>query len=87
MTTRAGLRIILLAAALLLGAGVLGTKAEAQCAMCKAAVSGLADGEALIRRLNLGIFILLVPPVGIFCGAFGLAYRYRDAPGDENTEE
>jgi F0F1-type ATP synthase membrane subunit c/vacuolar-type H+-ATPase subunit K len=87
MTTKAGLRIILLAAALLLGSGVLGTKAEAQCAMCKAAVSGLADGEALIRRLNFGIFILLVPPVGFFCGAFGLAYRYRNAPEDETTEE
>jgi hypothetical protein len=87
MTTKARLRILLVVAVLVLGTGILGTKAEAQCAMCKAAVAGMADGEALIRRLNFGIFILLVPPVGIFCGAFGLAYRYRNAPGDENTEE
>jgi hypothetical protein len=55
--------------------------------MCKAAVSGLVDGEALIRRLNFGIFILLVPPVGMFCGAFALAYKYQNAPEDENIEE
>jgi hypothetical protein len=87
MTTKACLRILLIATALFLGGSVLGTKAEAQCAMCKAAVSGLVDGEALIRRLNFGIFILLVPPVGMFCGAFGLAYKYRNAPDDGNNEQ
>ena len=47
--------------------------ASAQCALCR---SGLEKaGEATARALNLGIIVLLVPPVAIFCAIFAVAYR------------
>lgn len=47
--------------------------AEAQCALCKTAVSG----AKMARSLNLGILVLLVPPVTIFCSIFVVAYKQR----------
>jgi heme/copper-type cytochrome/quinol oxidase subunit 2 len=61
------------------------SQAFGQCAMCKAAVEHAANGEALIRRLNLGILVMVVPPVAIFCSVFGIAYRYRNA--DDEVEQ
>lgn len=80
-------RLIIIAAFAIACIIVSSSPALAQCAMCKAAVEGATDGAALIRRLNLGIFILLVPPVGMFCGAFGLAYRYRHGKGEIDGDD
>lgn len=48
--------------------------ALAQCAMCRASVTGNAAFE---RNLNLGVLVLLVPPVSIFCAIFFIAIRHR----------
>ena len=53
--------------------------AEAQCALCRTALEGA--GEQTARALNLGILVLLVPPVAIFCTIFVAAYR--KGRGDE----
>jgi len=50
----------------------------AQCAMCKAAVENSSDAAAASKGLNLAALVLLIPPVSIFAGLFGLFYRYRN---------
>jgi hypothetical protein len=54
---------------------VLGSEiALAQCVMCKAS---LTTSNAFARNLNIGVLVLLVPPVSIFCTIFILAIRHR----------
>lgn len=65
MRLRVVLIMGLVAAALLL----LGTDAEAQCSMCRAALNG-AGNTRFLRSFNLGVLVLLVPPVTIFCSIF-----------------
>lgn len=50
----------------------------AQCAMCKAAIEGSSDAAAASKGLNLAALVLLIPPVSLFAGLFGLFYRYRN---------
>jgi hypothetical protein len=47
---------------------------SAQCAMCRASIG---SNSLFARNLNIGVLVLLVPPVAIFCTIFVLAYRYR----------
>jgi hypothetical protein len=58
-----------------------GGPALAQCAMCKESLANSADGAALARGLDLAVLVLLVPPVAIFAGIFGVFYRYRNIQG------
>jgi len=48
--------------------------AMAQCVMCRASVGA---NSAFARSLNIGVLVLLVPPVSIFCAIFVLAFRHR----------
>lgn len=48
----------------------------AQCAMCRASVAG-SNNPTFIRNLNIGVLVLLVPPVTIFCSIFIVLKRYR----------
>lgn len=50
----------------------------AQCAMCKAALEASTDAAAASKGLNLAALVLLIPPVSIFAGLFGLFYRLRN---------
>jgi hypothetical protein len=50
--------------------------AEAQCALCKASLAGSNNGK-LIRNFNIGVLVLLVPPVTIFCSIFIILRRNR----------
>jgi heme/copper-type cytochrome/quinol oxidase subunit 3 len=62
--------------------GILILSAEssfAQCAMCKAAIEASSDVAAASRGLNLAALVLLIPPVTIFAGLFGVFYRFRNA--------
>ena len=52
------------------------TYAEAQCAMCRAALTSATDSR-FIRNFNIGVLVLLVPPVTIFCSIFIVLRRYR----------
>jgi hypothetical protein len=49
---------------------------DAQCAMCKASLAGANNGK-LIRNFNIGVLVLLVPPVSIFCSIFIILRRHR----------
>lgn len=67
--------VLLVAATLLLG--LCAPLAEGQCALCRSAV-GESGGDAA-QAMNLGILVLLVPPVAIFCTIFATAFkRSRD---------
>jgi small-conductance mechanosensitive channel len=46
----------------------------AQCVMCRAS---LGTNSSFIRNFNIGVGVLLVPPVSIFCTIFILAWRNR----------
>jgi hypothetical protein len=48
--------------------------ALAQCVMCRASLGGNGN---FVRNLNIGVLVLLVPPVSIFCGIFFIAFRNR----------
>ena len=50
--------------------------ASAQCSMCKAVLSGSNNGK-FIRNLNIGVLVLLLPPVSIFCSIFIILRRHR----------
>ena len=49
--------------------------APAQCAMCKEALANSAEAAASARQFNLGILVLLAPPVAMFAGIFVMVYR------------
>ena len=55
---------------------VLSTSADAQCSMCRAALNS-TNNARFIRNLNLGILVLLIPPVTIFCSLFIVLKRHR----------
>ena len=73
-----GWRSLVLVAALAVGVLMLFTSVdvEAQCSMCRASLTNAANAR-LVRGLNLGVLVLLVPPVTIFCSIFFLLRRYR----------
>jgi hypothetical protein len=56
---------------LLLSVGV-----TAQCSMCRAALAG-SNNAFFIRNFNIGVLVLLVPPVTMFCSIFVVLKRYH----------
>lgn len=60
--------------------------AYAQCAMCRASLAG--SNASFIRNLNIGVLVLLVPPVTIFCSIFVILKRRatRDEDASARTE-
>jgi len=69
---RSILMVVMVAAVVLL----LAVPADAQCAMCRAVLKGSHDPK-LMRNLNIGVLVLLIPPVTIFCSIFVLLRKYR----------
>jgi len=66
--------LVVFAAAVMLLAN---THAEAQCSMCRAALTS-ASNSRFIRNFNIGVLVLLVPPVSIFCSIFIVLRKYRN---------
>lgn len=73
MNLRVLLLIVLAVGIVLLASG----DAEAQCSMCRAALTNSTNSR-FIRGLNLGVLVLLIPPVTIFCSLFIVLRRYRN---------
>ena len=48
--------------------------ASAQCAMCRASLAG-SNNASFVRNLNIGVLVLLIPPVSIFCSIFVILKR------------
>jgi len=75
--------ILATVALLLLFAG----SAFAQCSMCRASLAG-SNNAFFIRNFNIGVLVLLLPPVTIFCSIFIVLKRYRAADEeDENKDD
>ena len=73
---RSILMVVAVAALLVL----LAVPADAQCAMCRAVLKGSHDPK-LMRNLNFGVVVLLIPPVTIFCSIFVILRKYRGSDG------
>lgn len=71
--------IVLLSVALLM---VLAGSALGQCSMCRSSLAG-SNNAFFIRNFNIGVLVLLVPPVTIFCSIFVALKRYRAADDEE----
>lgn len=50
--------------------------AEAQCSMCRASLTSVTNSR-FIRNFNIGVLVLLIPPVSIFCSIFVVLRKYR----------
>jgi hypothetical protein len=50
--------------------------ADAQCSMCRAALNG-SNNARFLKYFNIGVLVLLIPPVTIFCSIFVLLRRHR----------
>jgi hypothetical protein len=68
-------RLILVLVVAMAAALVLCGPVEAQCSMCRTALSN--SNSAFVRNFNIGVLVLLIPPVTIFCGIFVALKRYR----------
>jgi hypothetical protein len=82
-------RLILLSVAAAITLLLVASSASAQCAMCRAALAG-SNNAFFIRNFNIGVLVLLVPPVTMFCSIFVVLKRYhRDdqRPDDSGEEE
>lgn len=64
---------------------MLSTSALGQCSMCRTALTS-ANNALFVRNFNIGVLVLLVPPVTIFCSIFVVLKRYR-ASDDEPPGE
>jgi len=51
--------------------------AEAQCSMCRASLTSVTNSR-FIRNFNIGVLVLLIPPVSIFCSIFIVLRKYRN---------
>lgn len=55
----------------------------AQCAMCRASLAG-SNNAYFIRNFNIGVLVLLTPPVAIFVSIFVVLSRHRPGQNDAN---
>lgn len=63
---------------------MLSTSALGQCSMCRAALAG-SNNALFIKNFNIGVLVLLLPPVTIFCSIFVALKRYKAADADESS--
>jgi len=66
------LLVVLAAGVVLLANGYV----DAQCSMCRSALTS-ATNSRFIRNFNIGVLVLLAPPVAIFCSIFVVLRKYR----------
>jgi hypothetical protein len=72
--------LVVFAAAVVLLAN---TYADAQCSMCRASLTSVTNSR-FIRNFNIGVLVLLIPPVSIFCSIFIVLRKYRTT---DNADE
>ncbi len=79
-------RVLLVAIAVMAVAFLLSTTAFGQCSMCRASLAG-SNNAFFIRNFNIGVLVLLVPPVTLFCSIFMVLKRYRAADEQRQPED
>ena len=73
-THKSLMRAVLTALAVISMVAFSSHSAMAQCVMCRASIG---SNSIFARNLNIGVLVLLVPPVAMFCTIFVLAFRHR----------
>lgn len=84
MSARSHAKTVLVILAALAAVLMLSSAALGQCSMCRAALGG-SNNAFFIRNFNIGVLVLLVPPVTIFCSIFVALKRYKATENDEST--
>jgi len=82
-------KLVLLCVAAAIALLLVASSASAQCSMCRAALAG-SNNAFFIRNFNIGVLVLLVPPVTMFCSIFVALKRYHredQRPDDSGAEE
>ena len=64
----------------------LSTTAFGQCSMCRSALAG-SSNAFFVRNFNIGVLVLLIPPVTIFCSIFVVLKRYKKADDEDQGDE
>lgn len=77
-------RVVLLIMAAMTAAVMLSAPAFGQCSMCRAALAG-SNNALFIKNFNIGVLVLLVPPVTIFCSIFVALRRYKASDDEDET--
>jgi hypothetical protein len=85
MSTRFNRKLVVLIAVATVAVFMLSTSALGQCSMCKTALAG-GNNALFIRNFNIGVLVLLVPPVTIFCSIFVVLKRYRNSDEERRKE-
>jgi len=75
--------LVLLAFAFL---AAVSTTALGQCSMCRSALAG-SNNAFFVRNFNIGVLVLLVPPVTIFCSIFVVLKRYKKADDEDQGDQ
>ena len=68
-----------------IGLLMLSSSVDAQCSMCRAVLTN-SNNSQFIRNFNIGILVLLVPPVSIFCSIFIVLRRHRGENEQANSD-
>lgn len=81
-------RLVVLSVAAAITLLLIASPSSAQCSMCRAALAG-SNNAFFIRNFNIGVLVLLVPPVTMFCSIFVVLKRYHrdDQRSDSEVEE
>ena len=79
-------RLVLLAVAATMAALLCSPEVAAQCSMCRAALAG-SNNAVFIRNFNLGVLVLLVPAVTMFCSIFVVLKRYHREDQQPDAKE
>ena len=69
-------KLVFLGIAAAFAALLIASPVPAQCSMCRAALAG-SNNAFFIRNFNIGVLVLLVPPVTMFCSIFVVLKRYH----------
>jgi len=85
MSTRSNRKAVLIIVTAIVAVFMLSTSVFGQCSMCKTALAG-SNNALFVRNFNIGVLVLLVPPVTIFCSIFVVLKRYKNAD-DQPPEE
>lgn len=77
-------RAVLITVTAIVAVFMLSSSAFGQCSMCRTALTS-ANNALFVRNFNIGVLVLLVPPVTIFCSIFVVLKRYRNS--DDEPDE
>lgn len=86
MSARLRSKAVLVVVASLAVVLLLSSSALGQCSMCRAALAG-SNNALFIKNFNIGVLVLLVPPVTIFCSIFVALKRYKASDEEQESEK